>query len=76
LGFGVAEVLSVVLAAPAVVALVKSLQAWITQRRPKVRVELKVGKVTVVLDAENMPKPELLLEYVAPLLQAAADDAK
>jgi hypothetical protein len=77
MGLDIGTVLSVILAAPAVKALVGCLQAWITQRRPKADIVIKPSKagLSVVIHTENMPKPELLLDHVVPLLQAAAEQS-
>ena len=75
LGADIGAILSVVLGARAVVALVQSVQAWVTHRRPKTRIELKVGKISVVVDSENMPITDSLLEHIVKLLQAA-DESK
>jgi hypothetical protein len=73
MGADLATVLSVVLGAPAVVALVKCLQSWVAQRRPKARVELITKKVSIVIDTENMPDTAMLIDHVIPLLKAAGE---
>jgi hypothetical protein len=74
LGFDTASALSVALGGPAaVVALIRCLHAWVIHRRPAARIKLKAGKIALEVEAENMPQLELLLDHVAPLLQAAAE---
>jgi Effector Associated Constant Component 1 len=72
MGVDPASILSVVLGAPAVVALVACVKSWIVHRRPKARLEFRSGKVAVVLDGENLPDLEPLVDPIARLLQAAA----
>jgi hypothetical protein len=73
MGADLTAVLSVVLGAPAVVALVKCLQSWVAQRRPKARVEVVSKKFSFVIDTENMPDPAILIDHLVPLLQAGAE---
>ena len=49
-------ILSVVLAAPAVVELAKSVHTWIKARKPKVKVKFKCKGNEIDVDAENVPE--------------------
>lgn len=64
--------ISVVLGAPAVVALVGCLRAWITARRPETDVTIKRTKAgfTLVIHTKNISDPERLFESIRALLEA------
>lgn len=55
-------ILSVVLAAPAVVELVKSIHVWIQSRKPKCKIKISGSGNVVELDSENIPELQSLLD--------------
>ena len=63
-------ILSVVLAAPAIVELVKCIRDWIKSRKPKVKIKLQLAESkTVEIDAENLPETQLLIEQVLAIVE-------
>ncbi|MHC4657106.1 MAG: effector-associated constant component EACC1 [Planctomycetota bacterium] len=66
-------ILSVVLGSAAVIELVKSIHVWLTVRRPKLKISLKVGQSEVEIDAINLPEQERFVEKVLEKLKPVED---
>lgn len=63
--------LSVVLSAPAIVALIGCVKSWVSQRRPEADIHFTNGPVSVTIQLRNIASPEVLLDHIEPLLKAA-----
>ena len=72
MGAELIPILSCVLAAPAVVVLVRSLHVWIQTRKPKVSLKVKTETVEVTIDAENVGDQESFVRRVLSSLNLAS----
>jgi hypothetical protein len=64
MGAELMTILSIVLAAPAIVQLVRSIHVWIQTRKPKVSLKVKTGATEVTINAENIDNQEAFVENV------------
>lgn len=70
MGIDPVTVLSVVLAGPAIVELVKSIHVWIRTRRPKTKIRFHVGDNVIEVDSENLREDQDIIKE----LMAAAKE--
>ena len=64
LGLEPLTILSVVLAAPAVIQLTKSIHVWLRTRKPSVVTTIRCGGTEIIVDAENIQDEKDFLDKV------------